>query len=152
MNSEPKREAPSLNEHQARRVRVTCHYIDRLLSEIEGILQGSSSASAFPRFSADVDPELRGTIEGYVSRIRSQLVRALDERGIHRHEPPVSSSHAIYVALGTIDIALQELQPKHMRGYGELKENAAKELNKFVSETRGLVSELEHCLGPRKDD
>jgi hypothetical protein len=146
MDSQSKPRAGSLNEFQARRLRVTCHYIDRLLAEIEEILHASASKTAFPRFSSDVAPDQHETIEDYIARLRAQLVRVLDDQGVPRAEPPIPASRAIRVALGAIDIAVEELKPHYMRGYGELPAAAAAELTGIVGELSDLVSKFDHYL------
>jgi hypothetical protein len=146
MDSQSTPNAGSLNEHQARRLCVTCQYVDKLLSEIEEILNVAASKAAFPRYSADVAPAQRRTIEDYISRIRAQLVRVLEGQGIPREEPSIPTSRAIHVALTSIDIAVEELMPQYMRGYGDLSEAAATELNGIVGELRGLILRLDCYL------
>jgi GTP-binding protein EngB required for normal cell division len=48
--------------------------------------------------------------------------------------------------LGTIDIAVEELKPHYMHGFGDLPVAAATELNGIVGELRGLVSKLDRYL------
>ena len=52
MESQSTPNAGSLNEYQARRLRVTCQYIDKLLCGVEEILNIAASKAAFPRYSA----------------------------------------------------------------------------------------------------
>ncbi len=146
MGSQDSPSAGLLNEFQARRLRVTCQYIDKLLGEISEILHVSSSKVAFPRFLPDIAPAQSRTIEDYLARLRAQLVRVLDGQGIPREKPSIPASRAVHVALGTIDIAVEELKPHYMQGYGDLPEAAATELNGIVGELRGLVSKLDRYL------
>ena len=146
MDSQSKPGAAPLNESQERRLHVTCQYIDKLLGEVEGILNIAASKAAFPRYSGDVAPAQRRTIEDYISRIRAQLVRVLDGQSITREKPSIPASRAIHVALGAIDIAVEELRPHYMRGYGDLPETAAAELNGIVGELRALVSRVDRYL------
>lgn len=122
MDSRLRPKAASLNEHQARRLRVTCQYIDKLLGEVEEILNIAASKAAFPLYASDVAPAQRRTIDDYISRVRAQLVRVLDGQGIATEKPSIPASRAIHVALGAVDIAIEELKPEYMRGYGELPE------------------------------
>jgi hypothetical protein len=55
--------AVGLNENQERRLRVTCQHIDRLVSNIENILNSPALPAAFPRYAPDVAPELRRSLE-----------------------------------------------------------------------------------------
>lgn len=135
-----------LNEFQARRLYVTFRYIDKLLCEIEDVLNTPSSRAAFPKYSPDVAPAESRQMEQHIARIRSQLVRILDEQSIPRQVPFISASHAIHAALGSIDIALEELKPRHMRGYGELSEATANELNGIAEGLRGLVAQLNRFI------
>jgi len=135
-----------LNEFQGRRLYATFRYIDKLLCEIEEILTTPSSRAAFPRYSPDVAPAKGRQIEDHIARIRTQLVQILTEQGITKQEPSISALHAIHVALGSIDIALEELKPRHMRGYGEVPEAAANELNGIVGALRGLVAQLDRSI------
>jgi GTP-binding protein EngB required for normal cell division len=146
MDSQSKPDAGALNEFQERRLRVTCQYIDKLLGEVEGILNSAASGAAFPRYSGNFTPEQRRTMEDYVSRVRSQLVRVLDGQGILRENPSIPASRAIHVVLGAIDIAVEELRPQYMRGFGDLPEKAAAELNGIVGELRALVSRVDRYL------
>ncbi len=138
--------APALNQSQARRLRVTCQYIDKILADVEGILNTTTSKAAFPRYSPDIAPAQRRTIEDYVSRIRAQLIRVLEGQGIPREEPQIPASRAVQVMLGAVDIAVEELRPQYMRGYGELPESVATGLNGIVGELAGLVSRLDGYL------
>jgi len=135
-----------LNEFQARRLHVTCQYIDKLLAEVEGILNIAASKAAFPRYSSDIAPAQQRTIEDHISRIRGQLVQVLHGQGIPRERLSIPASRAIRVMVGTIDIAVEELEPRYMRGYGDVPKAAAAELNRIVGELHGLVSKLDHYL------
>jgi len=137
---------PNLNESQARRLRVTCQYIDKLLSDIESILNATASKAAFPRYSSDISPAQRRTIEDYIGRVRAQLVRVLEGQGIPKEKPQIPASRSVHVILGAVDIAIEELKPKYMRGYGEVPEPVATELNGIAGELSGLVSRLDGYL------
>jgi GTP-binding protein EngB required for normal cell division len=136
----------SLNEFQARRLSVTCQYIDRVIGEIEEILNSAASKAAFPKYQEDVSPAQRRTLEDYLSRIRAQLVRVLDGQGIPRPEPSVPVSRAVYTSLTVIDIAVEELRPRYMRGYGEVPPEVATELEGISGELRGLVARVNQYL------
>lgn len=146
LNSPSRAAAPSLNEFQAQRLRVTCQYIDKLLGEIEGILNSAASKAAFPRYAPDVAPCQRRTIEDYIARVRAQLLRVLDGQGIPVAEPSVPASRAIHVNLGAVDIAVEELKPKYMQGYGDVPKAIATDLNGIVGELATLVRNLDRYL------
>jgi GTP-binding protein EngB required for normal cell division len=135
-----------LNENHKRHLLVTCQYVDKLLSDIEQILNAASSTSPFPKYRADSSPVQRKVAQDYISRIRAQLVRVLEGQRIARPRPQTSSIFAIRTILGFVDIALEELKPRYMRGYGEVSEAAIPELNGISGELQALARELDLYL------
>jgi len=138
--------APGLNENQARRLSVTCKYIDKVIGEIEEVLNSAASKAAFPQYIRDITPIQQRTIEDYLARIRAQLARVLDGQGIPRPDAWCPTSRAISTSLTVIDIAVEELRPQYMRGYGELPPALATELEGISGELRGLVERLNRYL------
>jgi len=136
----------ALNEHQQRRLLVTCQHIDGMLSELEAVLNQSASKSAFPKYIPDISPAQRHTIEDYIARLRAQLKRVLEGQGIAAPRPSISASHAAHVSLQFLDVSVEELKPRYMRGYGEVPPAAAIELNGIVGELQGLISRLDRYL------
>lgn len=135
-----------LNENQQRRLSVTCQHIDKLLSDVEHILSASSSKAAFPKYRLDIAPAQRRTVEDYLARIRAQLVRVLEGQDIPKSQLLIPARRAIHATLAFVDIAVEELKPRYMRGYGDLPEDVAVELNGIVGELEGLVSRLDRYL------
>ncbi len=136
----------TLNENQARRLSVTCQHIDKLLSDVEHILSASSSKAAFPKYRLDIAPAQRRTVEDYLARIRAQLVRVLEGQDIPKGPSLIPARRAIHATLAFVDIAVEELKPRYMRGYGDLPEDVAVDLNGIVGELEGLVSRLDRYL------
>ena len=135
-----------LNSPQQRRLRITCEYVDKLLSDIENGLHSTESKSPFPRYIPDISPLQRKIIEDYIARIRKRLVSALDGQGIERNPPSIPLSRSIHTATTFMDISVHELRPKYMRGYGELASGAEAELNGIVGELAGMVAKLDQVL------
>jgi len=136
----------SLNENQVRRLRVSCQHIDRMLIEIENILNESESQAAFPPYISDISPVQRKTIEDYIARTRARLIRVLEGQGIALPLPDVPVSRAVRGRLYSIDIAAEELKPKHMQGYGTVSETLATELNGIAGELQSLVVQIDRQL------
>jgi len=136
----------SLNSNHVRRLSVTCRHIDKQLADMENALSVASSKNAFPEYLSDITPAQRRVIEDYIARIRAQLARVLDGQGIERPEPSIPVSRSLHTALTFIAIAAEELQPKYMRGYGEVPPAAAVELNGIAGELLGLVSQLDQYV------
>ena len=131
-----------LNEFQRRRLLISCQYIDKLLADVEQILNASNSKSPFPRWIDDTSPVQRKVAHDYVARLRGQLVRVLDGQDIVHPAPTTGSIHAIRVILNFIEIAAEELKPKYMRGYGELADSMLPELNGIANEIQQIARKL----------
>jgi GTP-binding protein EngB required for normal cell division len=146
MNSGEQEAGESLNPYQANRLRITCQYIDKLLGDVEGIVNSTVSKAAFPRYVTDIAPAQRRTIEDYIARVRAQLHRVLEGQGIVPDKASIPASRAVHVMLGAIDIAAEELKPKYMKGYGAVPETVATELNGIVGELSSLIGRFDRFL------
>ena len=142
----PEGSANSLNSNHERRLSVTCRYIDKLLADMESMLSISSSKLAFPQYTSDLTSAQRRVIEDYITRIRAQLIRALDGQHIERPPADIPVARSLHSTLTFVDITVEELRPEYMRGYGEVPPQAAVELNSIAGELQGLVRELDQVL------
>jgi GTP-binding protein EngB required for normal cell division len=140
----------ALNESQRLRLRVTCQYVDRLLGEIETILQTANTRSPFGKYMVDLSLPQTQLIEDYISRVRRQLLRSLAWQKMEPPTPAILASHAILTHLSFIEIAVEELRPRYMRGSGPVHETVAGELNGVVHELRSLLEGMSQLL--RQDD
>ena len=136
----------SLSETQARRLRVTCQHVDRVLCEIENILDESASGAAFPSYVDDISPAQREIIVDYMARIRARLVETLERQEVDSGKPEVPVSRAIRGRMYTIDIAAEEIKPRRMKGYGTVSPQAATELERFTGELQELARYVDHAL------
>ncbi|MGA3263812.1 MAG: hypothetical protein ABSC47_07175 [Terracidiphilus sp.] len=132
-----------LNEAQQRRLSITCRYIDSLLCGIEHALHSATSESPFPRYVVDVTPAQAREIEGYIRRLRSQLLRTLDWQRLKPEPPEIPVTQLITTDLAFVDIAIEELKPHHLRGCGAVPADAVDELNGAIHELRSLVKSME---------
>src|SRR5437879_5735831 len=107
-----------LNEGHERRLLTSCQYADKLLSEIEGVLDSAASKSPFQKYERDISLLQAKVVRDYMGRIRNHLVRVLDSLGISAGGPKFGSIHSIRVHLGFIRIAMQEIGAKDLAGYG----------------------------------
>jgi GTP-binding protein EngB required for normal cell division len=134
------------NEYLTKHLRVTCQHIDSLLVEIEGILNESSSRTAFPEHVMDITPAQQKTIEDYITRIRTRLVQVMEGQDIGGSQPGIPVSRAVHSRLYAIDVAAEELKPQYMMGFGDIPDTAATELNGVAGELHALVSRLGQYL------
>jgi hypothetical protein len=136
----------SLSSNHVRRLLVTFQHIDKLLADMEGALSVAESRQAFPEYVMDVTPAQRQTVEDYIARIRVQLARILEDQGIMRPGPSIPVSRCLRTALTFITIAAEELQPRYMRGYGEISSAASADLNRIAAEVLGLTAKFDRYV------
>ena len=136
----------SLNANQRQRLLVSCRHIDKLLSDIEATLDATSSKTVFPSYVTDISPMQRMAIEDYIARIRMQLLQVLHSQSLVPEPPSISAAHSIRVNLTFIDIAIAELAPRYMRGYGPVSEQGAADLNGIVTGLESAVKQLAQCI------
>ncbi len=141
-----------LNEHQQTRLRVTCQYIDKLLGDAEDILHAATSQSPFPRYIADIGPAQIRVSEDHIRRVRSQLVRTLAWQQMRAVPPDIPATRAILSNLTFVDIAIEELKPHYMRGFGAVPDDAVSELNGVVHELRALITGMKRYLQEMNQD
>ncbi len=139
--------ADSLNSSQKLHILSSFQYADKLLGDIESILEASSSRTAFPKYKTDVAPAQAKIVRDYIDRLRSQMIRVLESQGIYPPEPRFGSIHSIRVTLGFAGIAFDECRAKVMSGYGEMPDSVIPEINGLVGEMKGLVEKLDAYLG-----
>lgn len=132
----------TLNPSQRQRLLVTCKHIDKLLGDIEATLNASASKSVFPIYVGDINSSQRSAIESYIAHIRRRLLQALATQSLAPEAPHISAAHAVHVNLTFVDIAIAELAPQHMRGYGPVSQQGATDLNAIMGELQAAVNEL----------
>ena len=142
----------TLSPSQRNRLLITCKHIDKLLADIEEVLNASSSRSVFPSYVSDISPQQRKTIEDYITRLRAQLLQVAARQSLAAEEPRISASHAIHVDLTFIEIAVTELAPRYMRGYGAVSQQGAIDLSQIIIELQSTVKELHGYLLQSRQD
>jgi GTP-binding protein EngB required for normal cell division len=134
------------NESHRRRLLANAQYADKLVSEIEEILSASESKSPFPKYRPDVSLHQARLIRGQLARFRDHLARVISAVGIRYGGAQFGALHSIRVTLKFMRIAVQEMAPEHLRGYGDLSGDATSELRGLCTELEGLIDGLERNL------
>jgi hypothetical protein len=60
--------------------------------------------------------------------------------------PEIPATRAIMTDLSFVDVAIEELKPSYMLGYGVVPEDAADELNGVVDELRSMVEDMQRYM------
>lgn len=133
------------NEPQARRLLSTASHIDKLLLEIEEILSASSS-NVFPRYKNALAPVQVRAVRDYIKRLRQQMIHVLEDLEVTLPEPAFDSTFSIKVMLQFIQIALEEIAPQRLVGYGTVPQSLLKPLAGGIQEMTGIARQMDFYL------
>jgi hypothetical protein len=136
----------ALNENHQRHLLSTFQYVDNLLSEAERIMASAGSASPFQEHSQDTTPIQRKVTHDYIVRVREAMRRILEELKIPLR-PPISG--ALWAARGHLSfagIAIAEIAPEHMRGYGQFSEDDTRTMDRIVAELNAELARITEYL------
>jgi predicted GTPase len=139
-------ESDSLNPLHKQHLMTTFQYVDKLLSDIEHALTSSDSASPFPTHFNDVTPVQRKLVLDYIARVRAQMLSAMQHQAIEIPEPRFSTLHTIRTTLTFVDIAIEEMRPKYLKGYGEVPPEAAAHMEGLVEELESLIERFQRSI------
>lgn len=120
-----------LNENQKRYFLFTFQEVDRLLTEVEQILQSAHSSCFFSRYLWDITPDQEKAIIRQIVGFREQIGRTLHEQQIPPGMPLLSARRALLTVILFADLAIEDLKPKKLKGCGEVSwasSNAARAL------------------------
>jgi len=142
-----------MNENHQRHLLVTFRHIDNLLSEAERILATAGSASPFAEFAQDSTPVQRKVIHDYIQRVREAMAHAMAELNLPRLNPVCGALWAARNHVTFAGIAVAEIEPKRMAGYGPLTEADCESLDRIVAELNAALDRLAAYLdkGPAAD-
>ena len=136
------------NEAQKRRLISSASYIDKLLIDIDQILSASTSDS-LPKYKNPLTPVQVRVVRDYMKRLRRQIVHVLADLEVDLPEARFDSAFSIRVTLQFIEVALEEIAPHRLGGYGPVPESLIKPLAGGLQEMRGIVRQMSSYLGQR---
>jgi len=116
--------------------------IDNSLFELECALDPISLQSPFRSRIAGLTEAQCEIVKSFSKRLRTRMCEILAQRDALIPPETVSVHRAIRPYLLAIELSLEELGPKHMKGYGGLSDSARRELEEIVTELQGLVAEF----------
>jgi GTP-binding protein EngB required for normal cell division len=142
-----------MNENHARTLVTTFRHMDNLLSEAEQILATAGSKSPFAEYTQDSTPLQRKVIHDYIERVRQAMGRAMEGLDLPRPAPVCGALWAANGRLTFTHIAVAEMEPQRLRGYGALSDEDIKAINEVVAELNAAIERLLAYLnkGPDAD-
>lgn len=135
-----------LNENHKRILLIKFRHVDELLSEFECILDIRIPRAPLQQYVNDIDGDLRKRVEKQCDAFREAMLRILREQGIDAGKADKSVLNNINTSVIFADMAIEELRPKYIKGYGKLSDAAVNELNAIAGELQGLLKQIKANL------
>jgi len=135
-----------MNDNHQRHLLSTFRHIEYLLSEAERALRIAGEPSPFAGYTQDSTPAQRKEIGEAIGEVRHAMVRAISELGL---QPPAPVCSALWAAKGQValaTVAVAEMEPERMRGYGQLSETDCQTIGRIVEEMNAALERLAAVL------
>lgn len=146
----PDRRGTSLNANQARRIAATFSHIDDLLQNVERVAR--AQPSAFSREQADLSETEARLLLSLVETARVRMLAAIDHLNLPRPKANNSARWSITTAFRFIDIALADLTPQTLAGYGSIDTTSGAEVSAVASELSAVIERGRALLYPREGE
>lgn len=135
-----------LNENHRRRLSVTFQHVDELLSDAVQVLSGADADSPFARYAPDATPVQRRVFEEYVRRVRVLMLKAMERMGVPHGRPICGTVRAALGSLLFAEVAIEEIEPERMRGYGAMDPEVVRELTETCAELLAVLRQVARYL------
>jgi hypothetical protein len=141
----PDRPPVPWKESHRRRIQATLLGIDQHLDAMDRWLHGPAPSGPIYRWERDLPPERLEEMGRHLEEARRALKAAAESLGLDPH-PPRPASRLIHTAVLFSLVDLEELDPRFLKGYGDL--DPAQE--RFLRETwKPLQRALEALRAPQ---
>jgi GTP-binding protein EngB required for normal cell division len=134
-----------LNDNHRRSLSAIFRQLDRLLRDVEAA--NAAARSPFSRFYADLSPAQQQVVEDYVGHLREQIQEAMRALDVALPTPDSPASWSIQTALSFARIAIQEIDPSRLKGYGPLAPEASETIRRLNGDLERTVRRLQTYLG-----
>jgi len=141
-----------MNEAQRRHLMASMRRIDELLAEADLRLAPAAEDRLFPPWRADAAPVQRQCNADYSRRLRSAMRGSLERLGVAVPAPDVSGVWSARTLLMTARVAVADLEPKILAGYGTVVDEDARELRTAAAECSGWLDQMEAYLAQGPGD
>jgi hypothetical protein len=112
------------------------------MSELEAVLTQSTEPSPFAQHTNDLSPTERKVVQDYFAHLQAVMLDCLRDAGIALDVHRTSARWAAQVGMTGIDIAIAEVSPDRLRGYGPVDPAAATQVATLQQALRRLVQRV----------
>jgi GTP-binding protein EngB required for normal cell division len=135
-----------LNDSHRRILASSLAYLDELLVAIDTMASGAAARSPFSPYVPDLSASELHALPDYAAEIRARMAEMAGALGLAVARATVPTSRAIDLTLMSADIALEEIQPDKLRGYGAPTAAGAAAVEHFTAELSRLIQQLRTLL------
>jgi len=123
--------------------------IENRLQEMESLLVQGARPSPLSRCVGDLSPTEIKVVEDYFARIRSTMLTCLKKHDVPIEVRPTSLRWSLQCNMTMLDVAIAELGPERLRGYGELDDAGRREVESIQQEITRLADRVGAYLSER---
>lgn len=132
---------------------VAFRELDESLAEIRGCLRAGTGERLFPPYAGTVDPALRRRADALVADVRAMIAAFVSAQDLQSPPSAVPTTRAASARASIAMVAALELDPQHLRGYGELSKDESAALEALSQRLGDRLAQLVALLdGPASDD
>ncbi len=140
-----------MNENHQHRLVGTLGHIDNLLGDARHILVAADATSPFAKYTQDASPVQRKVIDDYIGRLREAMSRVMTDLNLPRPAPVCGALWAAQACITSAQIAVAEMRPKHMLGYGPLSDADTKAIDDIAAELNAALARVMSYLAQGSD-
>ena len=123
--------------------------IESRLQQMESLLAQGTRPSPLSGCVGDLSPTEAKVVEDYFVRIRSTMLTCLKKHSIPVEVRPTSLRWSLQCNMTMLDVAVAELGPERLRGYGEMDDDARQEVVSIQQEITRLADRVSAYLSER---
>jgi hypothetical protein len=130
------------NEAQSRNLTATFKYMDEILTNaLRATVRNSSDRMLFPEHVADATEAQSTALAEHVAKFRQRLCQFAEQHQL-RAPAPIGSIVAFETALEFVGIALCEIRPQGLKGFGHLDSEGANEVTRLIDDLNAIVAQM----------
>ena len=135
-----------LNGNHLRRLEAILAYVDSLLQRAEHLAAGAFTP--FEPERPDVAPEDAARLAEVIATMRARMLEASKALGLPPHEEGMSARRSIGIAIEYARVALEDLAPRALRGYGPVDDDVVPVLSAMTAELSEILARAAAILRP----
>ncbi|MBN2560455.1 MAG: dynamin family protein [Phycisphaerae bacterium] len=124
-------------------------HIENRLGEIEPLLARVKRSAPLDEHVHDLSPTEAKVVEDYFARIRGTMVNCLEKHGIPVEVHRVSLRWSLQTSMNFLSVAIAEVGPDRLRGYGPLDDAGRQEVLSIQQELDRLIDRVSAYLNER---